>query len=196
MQPVFESVTTVTQTEFPRWVRDQERSGRSEHFELLNGRIVMTPPAGYPHGSVTLNLASRLREHVKSRDLGHVFESSQGYELPSSDTVGPDVSFISTETWARGPAPVEGQYLAMVPDLAAEVLSTSTASRDRGEKKAIYERNGVKEYWLVDTRAREVMVFSLHDGRFDSGVVFGPTDLARSSLLADFSIAVEDLFSP
>jgi Uma2 family endonuclease len=44
--------------------------------------------------------------------------------------------------------------LRIVPDLVVEVLSRKTASQDPGEKKAIYERNGVREYWLVDPRTR------------------------------------------
>jgi Uma2 family endonuclease len=54
----------------------------------------------------------------------------------------------------------------VVPDLVVEVLSRSTKTRDRGEKKAIYEANGVIEYWLVDLERRTLTVFA-----FDSDKV-------------------------
>jgi Uma2 family endonuclease len=89
--------------------------------------------------------------------------------------------------------PVEGEFLNVVPDLVVEVLSLSTASHDRGEKKAIYERNGVREYWLLDWRSRELTVFHLVDGKFDLGSVFSEADKARSEVLAGVEFAVRDL---
>ena len=77
----------------------------------------------------------------------------QGFDLPSGDTVAPDVSFTSKARWDAAPPPRPGKYLQVVPDLVVEVLSRSTKTRDRGEKKAIYEANGVAEYWLVNSQA-------------------------------------------
>ncbi|HCF59900.1 MAG TPA: hypothetical protein DFS52_18145 [Myxococcales bacterium] len=91
--------------------------------------------------------------------------------------------------------PTPGRFLKVVPDLVVEIASESTASRDRGEKKAIYERNGVREYWLVDWRSREVTVFGLAGGRFDEGTVSGPTGRAVSSVLAGFEVSVGDLLA-
>lgn len=84
----------------------------------------------------------------------------------------PDTSVVSNERWAAGPPPVEGKFLRVVPDIAFEILSGSTASRDRGEKKGIYETNGVREYWFVDARAREVLVFTLEAGRYGQERIF------------------------
>ena len=59
--------------------------------------------------------------------------SSAGYDLPSGDTLEPDVSFLSAARLAAGPAPERGRFLRIVPDLVVEILSDSTAKRDRGE---------------------------------------------------------------
>lgn len=131
---------------------------------------------------------------AESERLGKVFGSSQGFELPSGDTVEPDVSFVSRERWEAGPAPVAGKFLRVVPDLVIEILSQSTASRDRGEKKAIYERNGVREYWLVDPNGRSVVVFLLEGGRFDRGRTLTLDDELSSAVVAGFSIDVALLF--
>ena len=85
------------------------------------------------------------------------------------------------------------KFLRVVPDLVVEVLSQSTASYDRGEKKAIYERNGVREYWLVDWRRRELTIFHLEDGRFDLGTVFTETDQAKSAVLPGLEFGVREL---
>lgn len=48
-----------------------------------------------------------------------------------------------------------------VPDLIVEVISPSTAKKDKGYKKDLYETCGVKEYWLVDTDNRSIEVYLL-----------------------------------
>src|SRR5207249_983904 len=87
--------------------------------------------------------------------------------LPSREIVEPDVSFVSSSRWKAAPPPVEGEFLSVVPDLVMEILSPANASRDRGEKRAIYERNGVLEYWLVDPRARRVTILARVGERFE-----------------------------
>jgi Uma2 family endonuclease len=190
---VFESVETVDQRQFSAFAADRERQGDRSQYELLNGRVVMNPPAGYPHGEIGSNVQYAIGGFVRARGLGRMFDSSQGFELDSGDTVEPDHSFVSTERWASAPAPVEGEYLRVTPDWVAEILSTRTASRDRGEKKAIYERNAVREYWLVDPRSRQVTVYVLRDGRFDAGSIHAEEDQVRSEVFAGLELVVRDL---
>jgi Uma2 family endonuclease len=188
---VFESIDSMTPSEFAGWV--ERASLAPGRYELLNGRVVMTPPASYPHGGVGATLVRAIGNHVEASASGRVFDASQGFELPSGDTVEPDVTFISHARWIQGPPPEEGRFLRIVPDLVVEVLSPATASRDRGEKKAIYERNAVGEYWLVDVRARRVIRFVLVDGRFDAGTSFEEDAALESTVLPGFSAAIADL---
>jgi Uma2 family endonuclease len=192
---VFESVETVSQDEFAEFVAERERQGDHSHYELLNGRVVMNPPAGYPHGKIGNNIQFIISTFVRANQLGQVFDSSQGFELPSGDTVEPDHSFVSNERWQAGPPPVEGKFLRIVPDLIVEVLSRRTSSQDRGEKKGIYERNGVQEYWLVDPRARTVTRFLLKDGRFDGGATFSEGEQLASSVLEGLDVAVSEVMA-
>ena len=53
------------------------------------------------------------------------------------------------------------------PDLVVEVLSASTAARDKGIKKTAYEKAGVKEYWIVDPGSESIDVYHLQDGRLE-----------------------------
>ena len=190
---IFESTRTVTPEEFAKFVAIREAAGDTGHYELLNGRVVVNPPAGYPHGEIGSNVQRLLATFVWDRKLGRVFDSSQGFELPSGDTVEPDHAFVSRERWAAAPTPEPGRFLRVVPDLIVEVLFGRTASQDRGEKKAIYERNGVLEYWLVDPRSEEVTVFHAVAGRFDGGSVYTCTDRVSSQALQGLTIDVRDL---
>lgn len=81
----------------------------------------------------------------------------------------PDLVFVRKERLAvlsdRG---VEGP-----PDLIVEIVSPSTAGRDRGVKLDRYRHFGVAEYWIVDPEARIVEVWDLGAGAAEA-VVHGP----------------------
>ena len=192
-ETAFRSDEHFTQDEFRRWLDDRPQSDIN-HYELINGRIVMTPPAGWPHGRIGTCLTSVLNQYVNSRKLGMVLDSSTGYDLPSGDTLEPDVSFVTTKRVAAGPPPVEGQFLRIVPNLVVETLSRSTARRDRTEKKKVYERNGVEEYWIVDAQRRTVTVFHLTKGGYDAGQAFSAGKI-KSRVLPKLDLSVEDVFA-
>jgi Uma2 family endonuclease len=190
---VFESTRTMPPEAFEEWVR--ERQGRDPNrYELLHGRVVMTPPAGYPHGEIAANIVALLHGFVKSHRLGKVFDSSQGFALPSGDTLEPDATFVSNQRWEAEPPPEDGKYLRVVPDLVVEVLSSGTASRDRGEKKAAYAESGVREYWIVDKSAREIVVFALEGRRYGKERIFADGGRAQSNVLVGLEFEVTEVF--
>lgn len=155
----------------------------------------MTPPAGWGHGEIEVKLGHFLLDFVERNELGKVFGSSTGYDLPSGDTLEPDASFISRDRWTKGPQVRRTQFLKIVPNLAIEILSPATVERDRIEKKKIYEANGVEEYWLVDPDRREVTVFQLAGERYGSGKRFGARQKLRSRVLPGFEIPTRLFFA-
>ena len=192
-QTAFVSTETFTQDEFEEWLSELPHSD-TNHYELLNGSIVMTPPAGWPHGNTEARIVRELGNCALQHRLGEVFGSSTGYRLPSGDTLEPDISFISTARLQAGPAPRRGKFLEISPNLVVEILSTPTALRDRTEKKDIYERNSVDEYWLVDTDRREVTVFHLVKGRYGTPLIFRTGDTLTSAVLPQLQLPVSNLF--
>jgi Uma2 family endonuclease len=190
---VFRSEERFTQEEFFAWLQRRPASDVN-HYELIRGRIVMSPPAGWPHGALGVRISSRLFAVAEAHGLGVVQDSSAGYDLPSGDTLEPDVSFMSKARFAAGPAPVRGRFLGIVPDLAVEILSRSTARRDRSEKKAIYEESGVTEYWIVDPDRSVVTIFSLEDGRYGAGVRIRSGRIP-SHVIPQLELTIEELFA-
>lgn len=188
----FRSDQTFDQTGFRRWLRRRSAADLN-HYELIDGRIVMTPPAGWPHAPLGSTIGRLLSTFVHDQRLGVLLDSSAGYDLPSGDTIEPDVSFISSQRMAAGPEPVPGRFLRIVPDLVVEILSPATSRRDRTEKKAIYERNGVDEYWLVDPPRRAVTVFHLERGRYGTArpIIRGRV---RSRVLPALRVTVDQIF--
>jgi len=190
--PTFRSDDSFTQRSFRRWV-DTRPLSDLHRYELVGGRLVMTPPAGWLHASVGHRIGVFLGEHVRRHKLGIVFDSSVGYDLPSGDTLEPDVSFVSHERFDATPPARPDDFLRAVPNLVVEVLSPSTAQRDRTEKKALYEQHGVDEYWIVDGHDRAVTVFSLGPHGFDGGrtIIAGTV---RSRVLPKLRVPVVKLF--
>jgi Uma2 family endonuclease len=194
IQTAFVSTETFSQKEFKRWL-DERPASDINHYELLRGRIVMSPPAGWPHGSVESNIHTPVATFVRTHRLGLVLGSSTGYDLPSGDTVEPDISSISSARLAAGPAPQVGKFLRIVPNLVVEILSPATAQKGRTEKKAIYEENGVEEYWIVDTKRKEITVSTLSGKRFGRGKVYTVRATLRSRTLAGFTLLVSEVFA-
>ena len=190
----FISERPVLQQEFEQWVL-QRPAQDINRYELIEGRIVMNPPASWPEGEGELSIGSLLRSYVKPRRLGRVFGPSQGFELPTGDTIAPDAAFISRERWDRGPRPVAGKFLRIVPDLAVKVVSPNDPNRDRIQKRIIYAQAGVREYWILDLRSRELTVFrQAGEGRFDEGRTLTEGDVLRSEGVPGFELAVSELF--
>ena len=193
METAFGSEQRFTQDQFCAWLEGRPASDVNR-YELIGGRVFVSPPSRWPHGAVEAVVSARIGWHVQAAKLGTVLGSSAGHELPSGDTLEPDLSFISNERFARGPSPVWGRFLRIVPTLVIEILSPSTERRDRIEKLDIYARNGVDECWLVDPLRREVAVFE------SAGAVFAAprpftSGVIASQVLPALELRVEALFA-
>jgi Uma2 family endonuclease len=193
-ETAFISTETFTQKTFKRWVENRPL-GDINRYELVGGRILMTPPAAWKHAKIEAKVIRILEDFVSKHNFGTVFGSSAGYELPSGDTLEPDASFISRERWSKGPEPRRGQFLKIAPNLVVEILSPATARRDRIEKKRVYESNGVDEYWLADPHRREITVFHLAGGKYDNGNRFEARQKLRSQVLGGFEVLTRLFFA-
>jgi Uma2 family endonuclease len=193
METTFRSDEKFTQAQFLVWLQKHSRM-LTGTCELIGGAIVMAPPANYPHSLLVTRLVASLEHHVRSGNLGQVHAPSAGYEFRSGDTLEPDVSFVSASRLERGPAPSAGQMMRVVPDLVIEVLSRSNERYDRKEKKKIYARNGVDEYWLVASRNRSVTVLRRVDDDYDQGVSYVNGQI-RSQVLSGLTLTVDELFA-
>ena len=95
-ETAFVSTATFSQKEFKRWVENRPHTDIN-HYELTDGRIVMTPRVGWGHGEIEATVIRILSDFITSHNLGKAFGSSTGYDLPSGDTLEPDASFVSNE---------------------------------------------------------------------------------------------------
>jgi len=181
---------TPPQSFFARWLagRDWDTHG----YELVRGRIVRRAVGGSTCTSLTRRLHRRLDDAAEGT-TAVVLEPRQGLELPTGDTLVPDLSVVSASRWAAA-QPSAGDLLRVVPDLVVEVLPASITHADREEARAIYERAGVKEHWIVDPKTRTVTVSVSVRGRFELGWVLAGCDMLRSAVLPQLRLGLALLF--
>ncbi len=110
------------------------------------------------HQMVALFLWRYLQRRTKNT-RGWVCAAPADVILGEHPVVQPDVYYVAAD---RKDMP-RGGRLNGAPDLIAEILSPSTAARDRRDKLSLYAQAGVREYWLVDPRTR-TFDFLLNDG--------------------------------
>ncbi len=80
-----------------------------------------------------------------------------------------------------------------VPDMVIEILSPSTRRHDLSVKYQLYQRAGVREYWIVDPEGKTVQVFRLEDGLYNAADVYTGGDVPVS-LWDDFSVDMSQVF--
>ena len=164
-----------------------------KQYELLGGEIIMVPSPRPRHQIISSALEFELRPYVKDRRLGIVLHApldvvlGQGEER---DVAQPDVLYISTDRTDI----IEEDEIRGAPDLVVEIASPSTADYDRGYKRSLYARSGVREYWIVDPDAETVEVLSLTESGYELVRKCDRTETLTSPLLAELEILLEDVF--
>lgn len=171
---------------------DYRTAPPDKRYELLDGELLLAPAPNLRHQRLQLRLGMRLAQFIKERGLGELFFAPCDVVLSDTDVVQPDLLFVSRE---RRHLLSGGDNVRGAPDLVVEILSPATAERDRGYKRTLYAKHGVKEYWLVDPAAETVSILRPHGGALVVARTFGRNETLRSPLLAGFELDLGEVFS-
>ena len=169
---------------------DYAKTPDDERWELIDGELFRMPSPNIAHQRISRWLLFCLSPFVENHHLGEVFDAPIDVVLSDTDTVQPDLLFISKERMGI----IAALNVQGAPDLVVEIHSPSTAQRDLTAKRELYARHGVKEYWPIDPVARTVTVLLLRDGEFVEVGVYKEGDTVTSPTLEGFSFGVEEIF--
>ena len=136
-----------------------------DDYEIIEGVKFMAASPDMGHGTIVMNLSATIGAYVKINKLGICFGDHMDVHFPDGNLFQPDFIFISAEK-AKLFFSDKNTTLHGVPDMVAEIFSKSTMKRDVGIKKDIYERNGVREYWIIDPWSENIQVYLLRDGKY------------------------------
>ena len=176
----------VTYAELLTWPDDGRR------YELYDGEVVEVPSPVARHQRVALHVIDVLRGYEETTG-GIRVPAPFDIVLSEHNVLQPDVVFFRRERrhllsdW--GPARVR-------PDLAVEVLSPSTQSRDRGRKMEILTRFGLPEYWIIDPAKNTIEIYALRDGVFVVALTADASQHVESPTLTGLAFAASHLFAP
>jgi Uma2 family endonuclease len=122
-------------------------------YELVRGRLVRRPPAGWEHGNVELKVARILAAFVEEHKLGTVVVGEAGFLLsqPNEDetVLGADVAFVAAGRTPAASSHESTAYPRLAPDLVIEIASPSQSRNDLAAKVCIWLDAGVRLVWVV-----------------------------------------------
>ena len=178
-------------------------------YEIIGGGKFMAPAPILGHSNIIAEILTSIKNYCRVNNCGRVFADNTDVHLPDGNLFRPDIVVVTKENseimnWKGA--------IYGVPDMVVEVLSPSTRVRDLTVKKDVYEKNGVKEYWIVDPYMRSVDVYILRDGKFElneSYVKYGEYDWEnlsdeekaaykseiKVSIFEDLYVKIDDIFS-
>jgi len=142
------------------WNDLQEMPDDGKRYEVIDGDLYVSPSPFPWHQRTAGALFGAINLHVRKHKLGRTFIAPLDVKFGFEDVVEPDVVYFSRERLPDLPNSV----IEIPPDLAVEVLSKSSRSRDLGPKMKLFARFSVPHYWVADPDAQKLTAYRLSGG--------------------------------
>lgn len=179
-----------TYKDYLNWNDDKRR-------EIIEGIVYdMSPSPSRQHQEISIELASQMRVFLRGKSC-HVYAAPFDVRLPLEgeneddiDTiVQPDIIVVCNECL------LDDKGCKGAPDLIIEILSPSSAAKDLKEKFFLYEKHGVREYWIVYPHEQIVHVYKLNEnGLYSRPEIYASKDKIAVKLLGDLVIDLNPVF--
>lgn len=162
--------------------------GDLSNYELLDGEIVQKSSPSIQHQRISRKLVVAIDNYLTQNPIGEVFCAPLDVVLEDRTAPQPDVFFVSKD---RDFILDEREGVVIgTPDLIIEIISPSSVQRDRYQKKGLYERFAVREFWLVDPQNRSIEIFVLAQNEYQLHAFADETgELISSIVLPGFEIS-------
>jgi Uma2 family endonuclease len=170
-----------TYSDYVRWPDDQR-------WEIIAGEAyAMTPAPSIKHQKISHVIDTVFGQFFK--DLGcQPFHAPTDVVFDDQNVVQPDLLVVCDKS------KITENNIQGAPDLVVEILLPSTAVKDKREKKALYERFGVREYLIVYPAEELVERLLLSDGRYGSPEVFGWDEVLPVAIFPELSLNLWEFF--
>ena len=169
-----------------------------ERIEIIGGEAFMMAPPSRIHQEICFEIGRQLGNYLEGKRC-KVYPAPFGVRLFEQDgdspenvdtVVEPDISVVCDRS------KLDKHGCKGAPDLIVEVLSPSTQRHDQLVKLNLYQRAGVREYWIVDPENRTVRVMvQAGDGTLQIHEVYRREDVAKVNVLDGCFIELSKVFS-
>ena len=179
--PLKETKKLFTYSDYASWPDDKR-------YEVIAGvAYSMAPGASDMHQSSSIQLAAEFAVYLRGKkckayhppfdvilpEEGETFETA-------SNVVQPDIFVVCDKEKRTN----RGCYGA--PDLIVEILSPSSVKRDIKDKRKLYQKFGVKEYWIVDPVHKSVQIYKLDEqGKYNFPETYAEDDIIKVGIFND-----------
>jgi len=179
------TIQTTTRLTYDDLLQLPEEEGK--HYEIIDGELLVNASPVPRHQRIVGNLYYAVRAYVETHG-GEVFVSPLDVLFDRHNVVEPDILVIKVDrTSIVGPKNIQG-----APNLVIEVLSDGSRRKDEVQKRKLYDRFGVDEYWIVDPELELVKIYRRTAAAFERVAEEGGT--ITTPLLPEFALDVRKLF--
>ena len=169
---------------------DYLKTPKDKRYELIDGELLMTPSPIPNHQRISGKLEFVVRKFVTENNLGEVFYAPCDVYLDDENVVQPDILFISKDRLNI----IGDKNIQSAPNLVIEIISENSVYRDMVQKKRLYARFGVKEYWIVIPEEKEVEVYILKGEAYQLYKTYTKVDILESPSLKGLKIGLKEIF--
>ncbi len=157
--------------------------------EIIEQSLFMAPSPTPDHQNASANLSFIIQSVVKKTRAGVVFLAPMDVVLDKSNVIQPDLLFIANENKGIIKNAIKG-----VPDCIIEIISTGYVKYDRVKKYSLYEKFGVKEYWIVDPANELVEIFILENDKYKLHSYAEVKGKVKSKVIKGLDVDVKKIF--
>jgi len=160
--------------------------------EIIDGEHYVNASPVTKHQRVSYNLIVEIGIYLRQHPVGRLYHAPLDIVFSPYDVVEPDLLFITNE---HGEI-ITAKNIQGAPDLLVEILSESNRKYDEVTKRALYERTGVGEYWIVDPVRDTVRVFRRNAaGRYEIAANLSRDETLTSPLFPTLEIQLDEIFA-
>ena len=168
-----------------------------ERAEIIDGEAVMMAPPTTAHQLISFEIGRQLGNYLEGKKCCAIpapfavrlFEKDGDSPDDVDTMVEPDISIVCDTS------KLDKHGCKGAPDMVVEILSPSTQRHDRLVKLGLYQRAGVREYWIVDPDSSTVQVFLQQDGSLQLHEVYDRQGVAKVNVLDGCFVELAKVFS-
>lgn len=171
--------------------------GEDERIEIIDGQAIMMAPPSRVHQEISGEIFRQIANFLEGKKCRvyvapfgvRLFEKSTDRPEDVDTVVEPDISVVCDHD------KLDKDGCKGAPDMIIEVLSPSTQRHDRLVKLGLYQRAGIREYWIVNPEDKTVQVFTLQNDLLQLVEVYTAQDIAKVNTLDGCFVELPKVFA-
>lgn len=160
-----------------------------KRYEVLEGELLEIPAPTTLHQKILWRLSRLFMLYQEKKDPGDFYLSPVDVILSEDVIVQPDIVFVSKDRLGI----VKERGIFGAPDLVVEVVSPSTFKKDTEDKRRIYSKFGIREYWFVFPQEKGIEVLELKEGAYEIISYAFEKGRVCSKVLEGFCVSLEEV---